>query len=139
MEQKSTSTAAAIPTMHEFISQALGRSCKTVEQLAADLGGSSSALVLKMMLGGNMKFTVPLIEPLARALNLDPVRLTRLMLGNYSPELLQMLDRLASQRGHDLLTANERRLIEHVRGYTAGTDAEPVINDGSTVVALIMV
>ncbi len=138
METKSASRAAAVPTMQEFISQALSRSCKTTEQLAADLGGSTSVLVLKMMLAGSMKFTTQMVEPLAQSLGLDPVRLTRLLLANYSPELLGLLDRLAGQRGHDLLTANERRLIEHVREYTAGTDAEPVINDGSTVVALIM-
>jgi hypothetical protein len=135
---KMATGSAAVPTIQDVVSEALSRSCMTIEQLAAELGGSTSALVLKMMLAGSMKFTTQLIEPLAQALSLDPVRLTRLMLANYSPELLGLLDRLAVKGAPDLLTMNERRLIEHVREFTAGTDAEPVVNDGSTVVALIM-
>jgi hypothetical protein len=62
-----------------------------------------------------------------------------------SDELAMQVDRelggvggLAGKGGPDLLTVNERRLIKHVREYTTGTDAIPVINDASTVVALVM-
>ncbi len=138
MERANAAQATKIPTMHQFVSQALGRSAMTVEQLLVALGGSTPLIALNMMLAGDMKFTSQMLEPLASALNVDPVRLTRLFLGNYAPDLLQLLDRQGGQGGPYRLTSNERRLIAHIREYTAGTDAVPVINDVSTVVALVM-
>jgi hypothetical protein len=138
MKYNFSTTGASVPTMHAYLSNALAKSGKSVEQMATEIGDGISARVLQMMLDGEMKFHYKIIEAIARTLDLDPVRLLRLLLANQTPELLQLLDRLAAKGGPDLLTTNERRLIERVREYTAGTDAVPVINDASTVVALVM-
>jgi len=122
-------------TVREIIRQAFDRNATTIPEFAA-LIGMGSPLAWQMFIDGRVKLPISHVLPLCARTGLDPAFVLRVLLSDYYPYLLSLMDGLGEM---PVLTANERRMIESLRNVTAGTDAEVVVADGRDLIAVVMV
>lgn len=119
----------------QAVRAAFEKSGKTIKQIAGEAGVGSERS-WPMMLDGRCKVPMTWIVPLCKVTGADPAHLLRVMLTEYYPFMIELLETLGPPLP---LTANERRLIESLRAITNGTDAQVVVADGRDLVAVVMV
>lgn len=117
----------------EFISEKFITSGKTIEQITDEVGFEKPN-VFSMILEGRIKVPIPRIESLAQALAIDACALLDLCMGEYHPEAWDAIQRISSTQ---LLTRNERDLIEKFRQVTEGGDAQALVIDRSAFIAIV--
>ncbi len=82
-------------TVAAFIDERLREISKTDRQVAQD-AGLGSAHALKLMAKGDIKVPLDRIEPLAKALDVDPADLFRLVMQEYMPEAWSSIENMPS-------------------------------------------
>ncbi|HEY0332533.1 MAG TPA: hypothetical protein VGC74_02330 [Stenotrophomonas sp.] len=102
-----------------YISAAIEKSSKTQLEISAEAGFPKSS-VLSMIKQGHTKVPLARIPQLARALEVDPLKLLRLAMGEYMPELLRICDQMYQR---DAFTDAERAMVEQLR---ACNDEKPL-------------
>ena len=119
-------------TVAQFISQRIDESDKSQRDIAAE-SGFDNPNVLTMLKQGLTKVPLRRVGALAKALNVDPAHLLRLVMGEYMPDTWAAVEDVL---GGTMLTKNERELIACYRRVSSDTNPPAVIFGG--VVALLM-
>lgn len=128
-----TNVTPARTTVAEFIADSLALSDRTQREIAQECGFDTPN-VISMIKDGSMKVPISRVGALAKALEVDPAHLLRLVLLEYAPETWEAIENIMQST---VLTANELKLVHAYRHLTGDNDATPVIMDGKNVVALI--
>lgn len=123
------------PTVAEYLAGQIEASGVNIEDVAEAIGYDNADMVLAMM-RGTVKIPFNKVGPLARALDISSPYFMRLVVAEYAPDILAMVDDIIRTPP---LTQNERELVDAYRRVTKGTDARAVICDAKDVVAMIMV
>jgi len=106
----------------EYLAHRLDVSEKTQKEIAAE-AGYTRANFLSMIRKGDSKIPIAAAPRLAKALDISPKHLTRLVMQEYHPEIWEVLESTFSLS----VTENEAVLIEHLREKTWNTD--PIFNE----------
>lgn len=109
----------SLPNVQTYVSQHINLSGKTQRQIARE-AGIKSPQMLTMIKNGHTRLPLDFVEPLARALQVDPVHLMRLWLNDYHPATLKLIEGALGM----LSTDNEREIIECVRASSRNSDPE---------------
>lgn len=121
------------PTVAEFLADSIALINKTQAQIAAECGFESPN-VITMFKKGQTKLPINRVGPLAKALNVDPVHLLRLVLLEYLPDTWETIETTLQTT---LLTENELELVRRFREVTGDTDAQGMVLDCSVVLAIV--
>ena len=118
-------------TVAGFITRCIELNDKSQRQIAAE-AGFENPNVLTMIKQGLTKVPLRRVGALARALDIDPAHLMRLVMGEYMPDTWAAVEDVL---GGTMLTKNERELIACYRQATRDADT-PVEVVGGVLVAL---
>ena len=110
------------------------KSGKTMSMIAMQSGFSSTEEWMRV-LDGHDQLPGLRIAAVAKAVGLNVMILARLTIAEHNPQFLDLFDAIPL----DMLTANERRMVNKVREMTADSDAEILVADGRDLVAVVMV
>src|ERR1700712_1531836 len=94
----------------EFLHKAIDKSEKTQRQLAKEIGFTSPNM-LAMVKHATTKFPIERVIPTAKALEVDPGRLMYLVLQQYWPKHMDVIEDVFGL----VVSANEKHLIVSVR------------------------
>lgn len=119
------------PTVAELLTRKIDESSKTQKEIAIEIGYESPNIIT-MFKTGDTKLPLAVVGPMARALEIDPVYLLRLVMSEYMPETFLAVEHAL---GTTILTDNERELLDEFRRHTAETNPEGRIFKGEHVVA----
>lgn len=122
-------------TVAEFITARLRLCRKSAGEIAREMGYPNANLV-SMIADGKAKLPLKDVKKLALALDIDPAYLLLVVLGDYMPETLGVIEDIV---GSPLLSYNEKKLIDSYRRVVQGRDAQAVLCDAREIVALVMV
>ena len=106
----------------DFITARLAQSDKTQRQIAEECGFENPN-VITMFKTGATKIPVNRIGAIAKALDVDPAYLLRLVLTEYLPDTWQSIEDIIEGT---VLTGNELELVRLFRSATGNTDPKPV-------------
>lgn len=121
------------PTVAEFLADRLASSGKTQREVAAECGFESPNIIT-MFKQGQTKLPTNRVGPLARALDVDPAHLLRLVLLEYLPDTWACIENTLQST---ILTANELDLIRMFREVTGDNDAQGIVVDCNAVIAIV--
>lgn len=100
-----------------FLDAHMALSTKTLREIAEEIGYTRPN-VLSNMRSGVTKLPITKVMPMAKALGVDPMRLLRITLEEYTPETLEAIEEIAGY----VVTENERVMLEVIRDATDDTD-----------------
>lgn len=120
-------------TVAEFIADRLATIDKTQRQVAAECG-LEHPNVISMFKTGATKLPLSRIGPLARALDVDPAYLLRLVMLEYFPDTWESIENVIQST---VLTANELGMVQAFRAINGGSDAKAVLIDECAVVVVV--
>lgn len=118
-----------LPTVAKLLAVQQADTGITDGELAAACGLPVTSITL--IKDGKMKLPVGAIKRLAGDLNVEPRHFLRVVMNDYMPELLNLLEEL---RMPIELTKNEREALKKFRAVSNGRDAWPVVISGVTLV-----
>ncbi len=107
-----------------FITQSIAASGKTQSEVARDIGLPNPNAV-SMLTTGNLKLPLNRIGSIARALDVNAAHLLRIVLREYTPDLLEVIEQVLER---PLLSTNEARIIECVRAISGDRDLPFIIS-----------
>lgn len=122
------------PTVAKFLAQKIAESGKTQREIATEIG-YPHANIITMFKTASTKLPLTIVGPIARALQVDPAYLIRLVLAEYYPETLEAVEDCL---GTTILTARERQLIDAIRRCSGHTDPPIQIAESDTIVGFIV-
>jgi hypothetical protein len=118
----------------DYLAQQIRLCGKSQKQIAEEVG-YDKANVVTMMKQGLTKIPITRVGAFARALEVDPAHLLRLVLAEYSPETWAAIEEAINGT---VLTRNERRLVEKYRVASGNTDPVPSVRvEGDVTVIAI--
>lgn len=120
-------------TVAEFIADKLAESDKTQREIAEECGFENPNIIT-MFKTGSTKLPLNRIGPLAKALDVDPAHLLRLVMLEYAPDTWQAIENIMQST---LLTANELELVRAYRQVTGDSDAKAMVVDRDAVLAIV--
>ena len=120
-------------TVAEFLADRIAAVDKTQRQISEECGFDNPNIIT-MFKNGQTKLPINRIAPLARALEVDPVHLLRLVMLEYIPEIWECIENIMQ---NTLLTANELELVRAFREVTGENNAQAVVIDRSAVIAIV--
>ena len=120
-------------TVAEFLADRIAAVDKTQRQISEECGFDNPNIIT-MFKNGQTKLPINRIAPLARALEVDPVHLLRLVMLEYIPEVWESIENIMKST---LLTANELELVRAFREVTGENNAQAVVIDRSAVIAIV--
>lgn len=128
------SAKKSVVSVAKYLDNQITMSSKTQIQIAEEIGYDKPNIIT-MVKQGKTRLPVNKIVPMAKALGIDPVYFTRLVLQEYQPELCAALDAIYAG---GLVTAQELAMIEAVREASDGIDiaANPEFLAQVTAVAM---
>src|SRR5262245_9342616 len=107
-------------TVAAYLDAQIAMSDKSQRQIADEVGYDRPN-VITMIKQGRTKLPINKVGPFAKALGVDPVHLLRITMSEYMPDTWATIEKLI---GHNLVTANELRIIEVIREASGGLDVE---------------
>ncbi len=113
-QSDSTKSRRAKPqiTVAEYLSQQINLCGKTQAEIAKE-AGFAKANIITMFKQGNTKVPVSKVGPLAKALEVDPLHLYKLVMSEYEPDTWEMLQESVLKQ--PFVTKNEMEIIEVIR------------------------
>ena len=96
----------------DYLALQINASDKQQVTLAEECGFTRPNMI-SMLKSGGTRVPLATVDLIAKALHIDPMHLFRMVLNEYYPELLQIVERLLGQTP---LSRNELSLIQFVRG-----------------------
>lgn len=120
-------------TVAEFIADKLAASDKTQREVAEECGFENPNIIT-MFKKGATKLPLNRIGPLAKALDVDPAHLLRLVMLEYAPDTWEAIEDIMQST---VLTANELDLVRAYRQITGDSDAHATIVDHDAVLAIV--
>lgn len=103
--------------LHEYVANQIDMSGRQQNEIAAELGYERPNII-SMFKKGQTKIPINKIAPLAKAIGVDPARLLRMALLEYSPETLVAIEEILG----DMVTNNERQILAVIRQETGDLD-----------------
>jgi plasmid maintenance system antidote protein VapI len=103
----------------QFLTLHINQSDKSQTQMAEELGYPNPNIIT-MFKQGRTKIPLNIIDKLAQVLDFDPIYFLRLVLHEYDPQTLVVIDKIL---GRVFITADEMAIIETVR---AAADAKNI-------------
>jgi hypothetical protein len=105
-------------TVAKYLEQQMALSDKSQKDIATAIGYDKPN-IMTMFKQGSTKVPVNKVGPLAKALNVDPVYMFRLVMQEYMPETWQAIEEvLSAQR---LVTEGELQMLKAIRKHTKDT------------------
>ena len=101
----------------------------------SDALGFKNPTVFESIKQGKVKLPFALVQKLADALSIDGSDLLRKVMQEYMPEVITAVDELLQPAK---LSANERKLLSTYRQLSDGQDVQPMVIDGNSVIALVV-
>jgi len=126
----------AIPqrlTVAEFLADKIGAIDKTQREIA-EACGFDNPNIITMFKRGHTKLPINRIAPLAKALDVDPAYLLRLVMNEYMREAWECVEDIMQST---VLSANELQLVRAYREVTGDNDAAAIVIDRSAVLAIV--
>jgi transcriptional regulator with XRE-family HTH domain len=120
-------------TVAEFLADRIAAIDKTQRQIANECG-FENANVITMFKNGSTKLPIGRIALLAKAIEVDPIHLLRLVMLEYIPDLWESIETIMQTT---VLTANELQLVQAYREVNGGRDDVAVVIEGSKIVAIV--
>ena len=120
-------------TVADFLADRLAESDKTQREIAEECGFEKPNIIT-MFKTGATKLPINRIGPLAKALNVDPAHLLRLVMTEYMPDTWEAIENVLQST---VLTANELELVRAYRAVTGDNDALPVVINRDAVIAIV--
>lgn len=120
-------------TVAEFIADKLAESDKTQREIAEECGFENPNIIT-MFKTGATKLPLNRIGPLAKAIDIDPAHLLRLVMLEYAPDTWEAIENIMQST---LLTANELELVRAYRQVTGDSDAKAMVVDRDAVLAIV--
>src|SRR5665647_999557 len=121
-------------TVAEFLTSKIEESGKTQKDIATEMGYDNPN-VITMFKQGLTKIPLTAVGSLARALDIDPAYLLRLVMTEYLPDTYRAVEDCL---GTMILTSHERELIEVYRLCTKDSDPEFLILDEKRIFAVAL-
>jgi len=121
-------------TVAEFLADKIGAIDKTQREIA-EACGFDNPNIITMFKNGHTKLPINRIAPLAKALDVDPAYLLRLVMNEYMREAWECVEDIMQST---VLSANELQLVRAYREVTGDNDAAAVVIDRSAVLAIVM-
>ena len=129
-----TDVTSSRTSVSHALQAASTKSGKTMSTIAMQAGFSSTEEWMRV-LDGHDQLPGLRLAAVANAVGLDVMLLARLTIAEYHPQFLDLFDAIPL----DMLTANERRMVNKVREMVGGSDAQILVADGRDLVAVVMV
>ena len=120
-------------TVAEFLADRLAAIDKTQRQVSEECGFDNPNIIT-MFKTGQTKLPVNRIAALAKALDVNPVHLLRLVMLEYIPDVWESIENIMQST---VLSANELELVRAFREVTGDNDAQAVVIDRSAVIAIV--
>jgi len=120
-------------TVAEFLADKIGAIDKTQREIA-EACGFDNPNIITMFKNGHTKLPINRIAPLAKALDVDPAYLLRLVMNEYMREAWACVEDIMQST---VLSANELQLVRAYREVTGDNDAAAVVIDRSAVLAIV--
>lgn len=120
-------------TVAEFLTDRIAAVDKTQRQISEECGFDNPNIIT-MFKNGQTKLPINRIASLARAIEVDPVHLLRLVMLEYIPDVWECIENIMQST---LLTANELELVRAFREVTGENNAQAVVIDRSAVIAIV--
>lgn len=120
-------------TVAEFLADRLAAIDKTQRQVSEECGFDNPNIIT-MFKNGQTKLPVNRIAALAKALDVNPVHLLRLVMLEYIPDLWESIENIMQST---VLSANELELVRAFREVTGDSDAQAIVIDRSAVLAIV--
>lgn len=117
----------------EFIADKLAESDKTQREIAEECGFENPNIIT-MFKTGATKLPLNRIGPLAKAIDVDPAHLLRLVMREYAPDTWEAIENIMQST---VLTANELELVRAYRQVTGDSDAKAMVVDRDAVLAIV--
>jgi transcriptional regulator with XRE-family HTH domain len=124
---------AVTQTVAEFLADRIAAVDKTQKQIATECGFDNPN-VITMFKNGSTKLPINRINLLAKAIEVDPVHLLRLVMLEYIPSLWESIEAIMQST---VLTANELQLVQAYREVNGGRDDVAVVIEGRRIVAIV--
>jgi transcriptional regulator with XRE-family HTH domain len=121
------------PTVAEFLADKIAAIDKTQRQISEECGFDNPNIIT-MFKNGLTKLPINRITPLAKALDVDPAYLLRLVMHEYMPDAWEAIENIMQST---VLTSNELNLVRAYREVTGDNDAAAVVIDRSAVLAIV--
>lgn len=120
-------------TVAEFLADRIAAVDKTQREISQECGFDNPNIIT-MFKQGHTKLPINRIAPLAKALEVDPAHLLRLVMLEYMPETWECVENIMQST---VLSANELELVRAYREVTGDNDAAAVVIDRSAVLAIV--
>lgn len=120
-------------TVADFLADRIAAVDKTQREIAQECGFDNPNIIT-MFKNGQTKLPINRIAPLAKALDVDPAHLLRLVMLEYMPDLWESIENIMQST---VLTANELELVRAFREVTGENNAQAVVIDRSAVIAIV--
>lgn len=120
-------------TVAEFLADKIAAIDKTQRQISEECGFDNPNIIT-MFKNGLTKLPINRIAPLAKALDVDPAHLLRLVMNEYMRESWECVENIMQST---VLTSNELQLVRAYREVTGDNDAAAVVIDRSAVLAIV--
>lgn len=120
-------------TVAEFLADKIAAIDKTQRQISEECGFDNPNIITMFKLG-QTKLPINRIALLAKALDVDPAYLLRLVMHEYIPESWEAIENIMKST---VLTSNELNLVRAYREVTGDNDAVAVVIDRSAVLAIV--
>ncbi len=120
-------------TVAEFLADRIATIDKTQREIA-EACGFDNPNIITMFKNGSTKLPVNRIAPLAKALDVDPAHLLRLVMLEYMPDTWEAIENIMQST---VLTSNELQLVRAFREVTGQGDAVPVVINRDAVIAIV--
>ena len=121
-------------TVAEFLADKIAAIDKTQRQISEECGFDNPNIIT-MFKNGLTKLPINRISSLAKALDVDPSYLLRLVMHEYMPDAWEAIENIMKST---VLTSNELQLVRAYREVTGDNDAVAVVIDRSAVLAIVM-
>jgi hypothetical protein len=120
-------------TVAEFLADRIAKIDKTQKQIASECNFENPN-VITMFKNGSTKLPMGRIALLAKAIEVDPIHLLRLVMLEYIPDLWESIETIMQTT---VLTANELELVRAYREVNGGRDDVAVVIEGTKIVAIV--
>ena len=105
---------------HHFISLAISATGKSNQEIADEIG-IPKGNVVAMIRSGSMKLPINRVAAMAKAIDVDPMKLLRVVMSEGDAALLKAIEEIAGTR---VVTENEFALIEFIRHHSKNLDID---------------
>jgi len=120
-------------TVADFIADRLAESDKTQREIAEECGFLTPNIIT-MFKKGDTKVPINRIGSLAKALEVDPAYLLRLVMSEYLPDAWDAIEDILKST---ILSANELHLVREYRRAVGDNDAVPMVINRDAVIAIV--